>query len=192
MKKVATSKVAKVAVTERPLNDWQAKNFLYMLDRMTSWRNKRIGEVYAKLRDEHVKKEKPELTVDALVKLLRSSKVNVAAIDSTGKQVKLCRSNQHMYKGQTHEYKSVWCIELVIEDIPMMTAYENREKEIKDEWEAKLLEVREFTAAIRTRIRIGAISNLEAERLVNELQIAWEVPVDVVATANHTNSSCTR
>jgi hypothetical protein len=192
MKKVSTSKVAKVAVTERPLNDWQAKNFLYMLDRMESWRNKRIGEVYGKLSDEHGKKEKPELTVDALVKMLRSSKVTLAKLDSRGKQINLYRNGQQVYKGDTHEYKSGWHIELFIEDIPAMTAYENRAKEINDERGAKILEVREFTAAIRTRIRIGALSNLEAERLVNELQIAWEVPVDVVATANHTNSSCTR
>lgn len=181
-------------VAEKPLNSDQAKQFLYMLNRMEAWRTRRISEA-KKEAIAKIEATKREYSLADVLKDIKSGKIVPLVVSNRDAHLSSVNVSTSSVAGrETEKNRSVSLdsITFYVDDLYIKSEVREKVKQIQEDYDKTIKELNDSVAFYRVRLRTGNMSNLEANAIIEELTEAWSVPMSVVAEADHTNQTCTK
>jgi hypothetical protein len=176
---------------KKPLNEFQTRNFLYMIDRIRSYRFSKLGE--ARRLEEKELDKLPKPTMNDIIRLIKNGKlVPQKRNNRNNRDCSIEYSGSALYNEEKNQTEGGYHITFSVKEIPTFKALEVEQNKIAERWKEQERLDNERIAGIKIKLRLGHIDSETAENFVNELMAEWEVPITIVAEANHTNASCAR
>lgn len=175
---------------KKPLNEFQTRNFLYMIDRIRSYRFSKLGEARRLEEKELDKLPRPEAS--DIIKMLKNGKLTPMPT-SKGKSVFYIEESDHAVWNQaTNTYDVGFKLSFGVRELHGFKSIKKESEIISQKWKEQERLDNELIAGIKIKLRLGHIDSETAENFVNTLMGDWNVPITIVAEANHTNASCAR
>lgn len=188
-KKTTTTEV--IEKPKKPLNEFQTRNFLYMIDRIRSYRFGKLNE--ARRLEERELEKLPKPTMNDIIRLIKNGKlVPHKRNNRNNRDYDISYSGSALYNEEKNQTEGGYNITFSVKTIPTFKSPEVESEKISQKWKEQERLDNERIAGIKIKLRLGHIDSETAENFVNELMGEWNVPITIVAEANHTNASCAR
>jgi len=176
---------------KKPLNEFQTRNFLYMIDRIRSYRFGKLNE--ARRLEERELEKLPKPTMNDIIRLIKNGKlVPHKRNNRNNRDYDISYSGSALYNEEKNQTEGGYNITFSVKTIPTFKSPEVESEKISQKWKEQERLDNERIAGIKIKLRLGHIDSETAENFVNELMGEWNVPITIVAEANHTNASCAR
>lgn len=176
---------------KKALNEFQTRNFLYMIDRIRSYRFSKLGE--ARRLEEKELDKLPKPTIGDVIRLLKNGKlVPQKRNNRNNRDCSIDYSASALYNEEKNQTEGGYHITFSVKEIPTFKSPEAESNKIAERWKEQERIDNERIAGIKIKLRLGHIDSESAETFVNDLMAEWNVPITIVAEANHTNASCAR
>ncbi len=180
-----------VPVAEKQMNEYQAKQFTYMLDRMEAFRYQAIMDAFYATKREHEKTEVDVYLQEQFLKDLKSGKIVPVQVEK-GEGLEIGSASKYITEQGKKTAVNLDTVVFHFKDLYFVAHHRDKLKAIEQAKESSIKELKDSTAFYRIRLRTGNMTNTEANTIIETLMEAWSVPMTIVAEANASNRSCTR